>query len=110
MGRKRKSNKNLPQRVYHKHGAYYLVTLENKWIRLGSTKSEMYKTLSEIDIKPSGGYTIESLWNDFNQDPIKVKQDIQYGFQFPMVRSFNGNDDFLNFLVQDYLGNFINPA
>tara|TARA_B100001964_G_scaffold167909_1_gene184426 strand:+ start:4833 stop:5822 length:990 start_codon:yes stop_codon:yes gene_type:complete len=36
MGKKRKTNKNLPERVYFKHGSYYFVTYQNKWIRLDS--------------------------------------------------------------------------
>jgi len=70
MGRKRKSNKDLPQRVYKKHGAYYLVTSENKWIKLGNTKSEMYKALAELDVRPTGAFTVESLWSDFCQDRL----------------------------------------
>ncbi len=82
MPRKRKSNKELPQRVYKKHGAFYLVTQENKWIRLGATKTEMYKALSELYIKPPASYTIESLWNDFFQDhAVKLSQATQRGYQ-----------------------------
>ncbi|HCI52450.1 MAG TPA: integrase [Gallionella sp.] len=35
MGKPRKIRKDLPQRVYFKHGAYYFVNTENKWIPLG---------------------------------------------------------------------------
>ena len=38
----------LPKRVYFKHGAYYYVTLSNKWIRLGSTEHEMYRSLADL--------------------------------------------------------------
>lgn len=38
--RPRTKDKHLPPRVYIKHGAYWLVTLENKWIRLGTTFAE----------------------------------------------------------------------
>jgi hypothetical protein len=38
----------LPPRVYLSHGAYYFVTLQRKWIRLGKTESEMYAELSKI--------------------------------------------------------------
>ena len=68
MGRKRKNNKDLPERVYKKHGSYYFVTPENKWINLGKTKPEMYKALADLEIRPSGGYTITNLWEDFRQD------------------------------------------
>lgn len=39
----------LPPRVYAKHGAYYFVTLERKWIRLGTTKAEMYAKLASLE-------------------------------------------------------------
>ncbi len=48
MPRKRLTNKHLPQRVYWKKGAYRLLTKEGKWIKLGVSLPEMYKTLSEI--------------------------------------------------------------
>jgi integrase len=35
MGKIRQSRKDLPSRVYFKHGAYYFVNLANKWIPLG---------------------------------------------------------------------------
>lgn len=70
MPRRRKENKDLPERVYKKHGAYYLVTKENKWIRLGTTKKEMYETLALLDVRPSGAYTINNLWTDFCQDHV----------------------------------------
>jgi integrase len=61
--------------VYKKHGAFYLVTPapEQKWIRLGSTKAEMYKALAVLEIQPSGGYTVESLWKDYSQDELPKK-------------------------------------
>lgn len=70
MARKRKHNMDLPQRVYKKHGSFYLVTPEKKWIRLGKTKKEMYETLAILDVRPSGAYTINNLWNDFYQDHV----------------------------------------
>ncbi|MES9845644.1 MAG: tyrosine-type recombinase/integrase [Candidatus Sedimenticola sp. 6PFRAG5] len=70
MGRKRRKNRDLPERVYKKHGAYYYVTPENQWIRLGKTKAEMYKTLAELEIQPSDSFTVENLWKDFLQDRV----------------------------------------
>ena len=70
MARKRKHNKDLPQRVYKKHGAFYLVTPEKKWIRLGATKKEMFETLALLDVRPSGAYTVRNLWDDFYQDHV----------------------------------------
>jgi integrase len=41
----------LPRRVYEKHGAYYFVTMERKWLRLCSTKDglpAMYRALADL--------------------------------------------------------------
>jgi site-specific recombinase XerD len=70
MSRKRISNRDLPQRVYLKHGSYFFVTAEKKWIKLGKSKSEMYKSLAELEIRPMGSYTITSLWNDYREDEL----------------------------------------
>ncbi|MES9868341.1 MAG: tyrosine-type recombinase/integrase [Sedimenticola sp.] len=70
MGRKRKANRDLPERVYQKHGAYYFVTPEGKWIRLGVTKGEMYRMMAELELRPAGGYTVTSLWNDYQEDEL----------------------------------------
>lgn len=35
MGRRRTQNLHLPQRMYCKHGSYFYVTLDNRWINLG---------------------------------------------------------------------------
>jgi len=82
MPRKRKSNRDLPERVYKKHGAYYFVTPESKWIRLGKTKGEMYQTLATLEIRPSGGYTATSLWKDFEEDQLpKLSPATQDGYR-----------------------------
>jgi integrase len=49
MGRRRKNNFNLPPRMYLKHGAYYYVTRENKWIRLSDDKSLAFAKWAEIE-------------------------------------------------------------
>lgn len=48
VGRTRKQNKDLPRRVYRKHGAYYFVDAHQKWHRLGKTKAEMHRALAEL--------------------------------------------------------------
>lgn len=87
MGRKRISNRELPERVYYKHGAYYYVPLEAihgfpKWIRLGTTKSEMYSFLADLQIRPTGGVTVEKLWKDFSDDHLpSLSPATQTGYQ-----------------------------
>jgi len=48
MGRKRKSRQDLPERVYQKHGAYYLVTPESKWMRLGKSMGEAMREYANL--------------------------------------------------------------
>lgn len=49
MGRRRKSNFNLPPRMYLKHGAYYYVSRENKWTRLSEDKALAFAKWAEIE-------------------------------------------------------------
>lgn len=49
MGRRRKNNFNLPPRMYLKHGAYYYVSRENKWIRLSDDKAIAFAKWAEIE-------------------------------------------------------------
>lgn len=46
VGRRRKTNKHLPKRVYLRHGAYYFVDTAGKMHRLGVTLPEMYRALA----------------------------------------------------------------
>ena len=49
MGRPRKHNRDLPQRMYFKNGAYFYVTRENKWIRLSADLGEAKRKWVEIE-------------------------------------------------------------
>lgn len=49
MGKRRKSHFNLPPRLYFKHGAYYYVTRENKWLRLSADKAVAFAKWAEIE-------------------------------------------------------------
>ena len=48
MGRKRQSRRDLPERVYQKHGAYYFVDADNKWQKVGKTVSEVYRWYADM--------------------------------------------------------------
>lgn len=52
MGKKRKTNSNLPERVYFKHGSYYFVTYQNKWIRLDSNFAVAMAKWAELIKRP----------------------------------------------------------
>jgi integrase len=47
VGRKRKADKHLPQKVYKKHGGYYYVS-ENKWTKIGDSLDEALRTYAKI--------------------------------------------------------------
>lgn len=48
MGRKRTKDKDLPNRVYLRHGAYYFAAKDGKWTRLGKTKPEALRALAAM--------------------------------------------------------------
>jgi integrase len=52
MGRKRTKDKDLPARVYKRHGAFYFVARDGKWIRLGDTKATALRAYAEL-LEPS---------------------------------------------------------
>ncbi len=85
MGRKRTTDRHLPERVYFKHGAYYYHAKDaeaekigKKWTRLGTTISEMYGSLSKLHqdsellkIKPT---TMRELFDRYARDVITTKK------------------------------------
>ena len=48
MGRRRKSNSHLPERVYLHHGSYFYVDHAGKWHRLGKTLGHAYRALAKF--------------------------------------------------------------
>ena len=72
VGRKRNGNKHLPRRVYQKHGGYYCVTPEKKWIRLGATEAEMHRALAEL-LDTSATRTLDGLFDRYEREIIPTK-------------------------------------
>lgn len=52
MGRKRTKDRDLPSRVYLRHGAYFFVEPSGKWIRLADTKPAALRALADL-LEPS---------------------------------------------------------
>ncbi len=48
MGRKRKHNKHLPPKVYHRGKSYYFVDHAGTWHRLGRSLAEMYRSYAGL--------------------------------------------------------------
>jgi len=49
MGRPRTRDRNLPQRMYWKNGAYYYVTPQHKWLRLSADLAEAKRMWAELE-------------------------------------------------------------
>ena len=66
--------KRLPTRVYLKHNAYYYVTLpDRKWIRLGKSEAQMYKSLAKIADLESGRGTMTEYFIRYENEIIPTK-------------------------------------
>lgn len=78
MGRRRKHDKHLPQRVYHKHKGYYFVTLENKWIRLGSAYGEAMRAWAELVAQPQSASTMNDLFDRYMREVAPTKAPVTY--------------------------------
>jgi hypothetical protein len=69
VGRKRKTDKHLPRRVYRKHGAYYFVDHSMKWRRLGTSMGEMYRTLATL-VESSAIATVKDLCDRYSKEVL----------------------------------------
>lgn len=72
MGRRRKTHKHLPQRVYPKHGAFYFVDINNKWHRLGATMAEMYKEFAKYVDRNAPLHTMSDVFDRFIIEKIPL--------------------------------------
>jgi integrase len=60
MGRRRKKDLNLPPRMYQKHGAFYYVDRNNKWIRLSDEKPVALAKWAELEGESPADASAES--------------------------------------------------
>lgn len=63
----------LPERVYFKHGAYYYVTLEKKWIHLGRTEETALAEYSRIASAPDALSTMSRVFTKYMLEVIPLK-------------------------------------
>ncbi len=72
MGRKRRDRKDLPERVYFKHGAYYFVDKGGKWHSLGKDYS---KALAKYaDLNNSGtGFSMGAIMDRYLREIVPTK-------------------------------------
>jgi integrase len=65
--------KTLPARVYHKHNAYYYVTPEKQWIRLGTTEDVAIVEYSRIASAPEVLSTMNRVFDKYVQEALPQK-------------------------------------
>ena len=73
MGRKRKTNKTLPNRVIFKHGAYFFIGKSNKWHHLGKTLQDMYEGLAGLSIEAAESDTMGAVFKRYRNEIIPGK-------------------------------------
>lgn len=73
MGRRRKSRKDLPQRVYHRHGAYYFVDRTGKWHRLGKGYADAMIRYAEIQERPETAATLAQIIDRYQAKVLPAK-------------------------------------
>ncbi len=69
VGKRRKTNKHLPSRVYRKHGAYFFVDHQQKWHRLGVSLGEAYRALATF-VEATPIATVEDLCNRYTHEVL----------------------------------------
>jgi hypothetical protein len=75
VGRIRKTNRDLPQRVYIKNGAFWYVDRKNKWHRLAAETDRpgMHRRLAAILESGSPIANVQELWDKYQRDELHVK-------------------------------------
>lgn len=67
MGRKRKTNKHLPPRVYYKDGGYYFVDMDYKWHFLGNTLAAAMMKYGQLVENTLNDNTMHALFDYYLQ-------------------------------------------
>lgn len=76
--KRRKTDKHLPPRVYFKHKAYFFVTKENKWIRLGANFSEAIANWAKMVDSNQPILTMNDLFNRYMTEIAPTKAQSTY--------------------------------
>jgi len=72
VGRRRTKNKDLPQRVYLKHGRYWFIDYQAKWHDLGTDKAEMYRNLARFVDRAKPLHTMRDVFDRFILEKIPL--------------------------------------
>jgi integrase len=73
VGRRRKHDRYLPQRVYHRFGAYYYVTASGSWKRLAAEYSEALCALAGLLGQGAPAKTVEHLIGRYDTEELTAK-------------------------------------
>lgn len=92
VGRRRKTDRHLPERVYHRHGAYYFVSLLGTWKRLSADYSEALRILAGLLGSGAPATNIEMLVARYDAEELtykaaKTRQGRRQEFK-PLVKVF----------------------
>jgi integrase len=77
MGRKRLTDKHLPQRVYLHRGSYRFKPKVGKWINLGSDLAEMFVKYGALVGAQWGGRTIGDVIDRYRSEVLPLKRSAQ---------------------------------
>jgi integrase len=70
VGRRRESNKHLPQRVYLHHGRYWFMERDGRRRDLGTTEAEMYSKLAELVETRKPLYTMNQVFDRYLNEAL----------------------------------------
>jgi site-specific recombinase XerD len=87
MGRKRTKDKDLPPRVYRKHGALWFVDRSNKWHRLGDNLPEAMAAWAKLVERPTEATDMNALLNRYMLEVAPTKAPRSYKDNLNQVRS-----------------------
>ena len=86
MGKHRRKNKHLPARVYEKHNAFYYVTRQNKWIRLGSTFPEAMANWANLVDKVTEFKTMNDVIEKYMGEVAPLKAQASYKSNITQIK------------------------
>lgn len=73
VGRKRKTDRHLPERVYYRHGAYYFVDTGGKWHPLGKDYPGALRALAKLLAANAPTHTMDLLIAKYDAEELPAK-------------------------------------
>lgn len=79
MGRRRTTNKHLPQRVYLEHGAYYFRPKDGRRVRLGASLSEALLQYAKLVEAPADVMTMNHAFDRYVREALPALAEVTQG-------------------------------